>query len=123
MKYLKLFEEFDGFVEITYILGHDDIMVNIFKGQITDIYTYTDREHHNIVGEWEIGQNKVFQHLKRKYWSEMLEELLDSEDSYLVPLMDDEGDEDVEYNKFQEEMEELIRTQIPILSATGKYNI
>ena len=121
MKYLKLFEEFDGFVELSYVYYQDYIMVDIFKGHITDIYT---NNNHNIQGfKWEVGRNSAFVHLNKKDWSDMLEELLDSESSHLINVTDDEGDWDEEYNKLQKEMEELIRTQIPILSATGKYNI
>lgn len=123
MKYLKLFEEFDGFVELSYIYGNlkQYIMVDIFKDQIVDIYT--DKGHDVGIGEWRPGNNALFVHLEREYWAEMLEELLDSPSSFLVPIMDDEGDDDEEYNKFQEEMEEVIKTQIPILAAESKYNL
>ena len=95
MKHLRLFENFNGFIELIYIYQDHNVMVDIFKGQVVDIYTYTEN---GMFGEgWKIGSNELFKHLDREHWAYMLEDLLDSEFSHLIPLMDDEGDDDVEY--------------------------
>jgi len=119
MRHLKLFEEFDGFVELTYIYQDHYVMVSISKNQVVDIYTDSNND---MFGEgWKVGSNKLFKHLDREHWVYMLDELVDSNFSYLIPVADDEGDDDKEYNKFQEE--EVIRKQIPILDAETKYNL
>ena len=127
MKHLKTYEENSGFVELTYGYGTDSVMVNLMDGAVIDIYTYkksyfTDPIHPDIKMKWYEGDNSVFIHLKTEYWSEMLDELLNSENSTLLDTLDDDGDS-IENEKYYDDLEEKIREQIPQFAEASKYNI
>lgn len=104
---MKMFENFEGFKELTYIGGfdenedecNDEIFIDVLSdGTITDIYTYKDKNfilydyenERKTPIKWVEGKNPLFVHCDKKYYKRLLKHLFN--EFNLVGL--DEEDED-----------------------------
>ena len=106
---IKLFENFEGFKELTYIGGVDEnensVNNNIFMdvlsdGTIIDIYTYTDynfilwnyETDRKTPIKWNKGKNALFIHCDKKYYKRLLKHIFTEFD--LVGLDEDEDEDE-----------------------------
>lgn len=115
MKYLKTFEKkFNYFIELTYSIYDEEVMVDIQNENVIDIYASYDNNLDFI--DWKKGQNSLFVHCDPDDYHIILDELLNNEDSYL--FKDEEEDEE-----FYEYIEENLRKKLDFLKITRKYNL
>ena len=122
MKYLKLFEEFNGFIELTYDYYNDDVRVQVVNNEVIDIYT--NKNNYIDLVKWNKGDNSLFVHCDKNDWYIMLDELLNDEDSTLLNEYDlDDNDEPLEDEQFYLDLEDKMRKQQEILSDANKYNL
>ena len=115
MKYIKTFENFENFfIEITFFLYDNEVMVDIKNNNIDDIYTSQDNNINFI--NWEKGDNKLFVHCNPNEYHIILDELLNGDDS---TLYEDEENNEQYYN----EILDFLNKKLEILKNTNKYNI
>jgi len=127
MKYLKLFEEYGGeFIELTYELYGDNVMVDMLNGEIIDIYTSYDHSFDEIFEDeikWHKGNNSLFVHCDNGNWYIILDVLLNSGDAMLLNYDDLDDDEPLEDEKYYDDLEDKMRKQAEILADVSKYNL
>jgi len=128
MKYLKLFEEYNGeFIELVYSLYGDDVMVDMLNGEIIDIYVSYDHNLSEVFEDevkWHQGNNSLFVHCDKSDWYIIIDELLNSDSSMLSNYNDlDDDDEPLEDEKYYDDLEDKMRKQAEILADANKYNL